>query len=105
MPLRCIQNVEVKQCSATGVPPQGFRCVANFYKKMYIRTLYLEKGNMLYFVIRIRNICRHARTHTHARTHRFIIDSFIQHVLCFVFICLHSYRARIYMQIHIYGHV
>jgi hypothetical protein len=35
----------------------------------------------------------------------FIIDSFIQHVLCFVFICLHSYRASIYMQIHIYGHV
>jgi hypothetical protein len=30
-------------------------------------------------------------------THWFIIDSFIRHVLCFVSICLHTYRARIYM--------
>jgi hypothetical protein len=37
--------------------------------------LYLEKGNILSFIIRIRN------THTH----RFIINSFIQHMLCFVF--------------------
>jgi hypothetical protein len=29
-------------------------------------------------------------------THWFIIDSFIQHVLCFVFMCLYSYRARIF---------
>jgi hypothetical protein len=33
------------QCSATGVPPQGFRCAANFYKKLHILTLYLGKGN------------------------------------------------------------
>jgi hypothetical protein len=26
------------QCYATCVPPQGFRCVANFYKKLRIRT-------------------------------------------------------------------
>jgi hypothetical protein len=34
-------------------------------------------------------------------THWFIIDIFIQRVLCFVFICLHSYRASIYMWIRI----
>jgi hypothetical protein len=33
------------QCDATGVPPQGFRCAANFGKKLHIRTLWLEKGN------------------------------------------------------------
>jgi hypothetical protein len=60
------------------VPPQGFRCTANFYKILYIRTLYFEKYNIL------------PVTHTH----RFIIDN-IQHVLCFVFICLHSDRANI----------
>jgi hypothetical protein len=74
-----------------GVTFRLYQCYANFYKKLCIRTLWLEKGNILSFTIRIRN------THTHW----FIIDSFIQHVLCFVFICLHSYRTRIYMQIHI----
>jgi hypothetical protein len=74
-----------RQCSATGLPPQGYVYTANFDKKLHIPMLYLEKGSILSFVIRIRN------------THRFIIDSFIQHVLRFVFVCLHSYRASIYM--------
>jgi hypothetical protein len=30
-------------------------CAANFYKKLFIRTLQLQKGNILHFVIRIRN--------------------------------------------------
>jgi hypothetical protein len=34
-----------------------------------------------------------------------IICSFIEHVQYFVFMCLHSYRASIYMYIHIYGHI
>jgi hypothetical protein len=34
-----------------------------------------------------------------------IINSFIRHVLRFVFTFPHSYRASIYMQIHINGHV
>jgi hypothetical protein len=29
----------LNQCSASGVPPQGFRCAANLYKKLNIRTL------------------------------------------------------------------
>jgi hypothetical protein len=51
------------QFSATGVPPQVFRCAANFYNKFYIRMLSLEKGNVLSFVIKIRY------THTHTYTH------------------------------------
>jgi hypothetical protein len=31
-------NLVLGQCSAACVPPQGFRCAANFYKKLYIRT-------------------------------------------------------------------
>jgi hypothetical protein len=73
--------MSLDQCSATVVPPQGFRCATNFYKKLYIHTLQLEKGNILSFVIRIRN------THTHW----FIIDNFIQHTSCFILIRLHSY--------------
>jgi hypothetical protein len=40
-----LQNTDVDQCSTTdvpwhtGVPPQGFSCAANFYKKLYIRML------------------------------------------------------------------
>jgi hypothetical protein len=60
----------VDQCYATSVPLQGFRCAANFYKKLHIHSLELEKRQIL----------------------SFIIDSFIQHVQCF-FMCLHSYRA------------
>jgi hypothetical protein len=64
----------LEQCSATGVLPQGVRSAANFYQKLYIRTLYFEKDNISSFVIKILN------THTHW----FIINSFIQHVLfCF----------------------
>jgi hypothetical protein len=78
--------VLLSQCSATGVPPQGFRCAANFYKKLHIRTFCYKMA--IYFLI-----IRNRITHTH--THWFFIDSFIQHVQCFVFICLHSYRASI----------
>jgi hypothetical protein len=54
------------QCSATGVPPQGLRLPRNFVR-LYIRTLYLEKGNILSFVIIIRNT--HTHTHTHTLVH------------------------------------
>jgi hypothetical protein len=26
----------IDQCSATGMPPQGYRCAVDFYKKLYI---------------------------------------------------------------------
>jgi hypothetical protein len=39
----------------TGAPPQGFRCATNFYKKLCIHKLQLEKGNILPFVIIICN--------------------------------------------------
>jgi hypothetical protein len=61
--------VPLRQFSATGVPPLGFRCAANFYKKLYIRTLSSEKGSILSFVIRIRNTHARAHTHTHTHTH------------------------------------
>jgi hypothetical protein len=32
-------SYSLEQCSATGVPPQGFGCAANFYKKLRIRTI------------------------------------------------------------------
>jgi hypothetical protein len=32
------------QCCATGVPPQRFRCAANFYKKLHIRTFCCKKA-------------------------------------------------------------
>jgi hypothetical protein len=72
----------IEQCSATGVPPQGFRCARIFIRNCVFARYSRKKDNILSFVI---------------HTHCFIIDSFIQHVLCFVFICLHSYRARIFM--------
>jgi hypothetical protein len=50
--------------------------------KLYTWTLESEK----------RNIC-------------FTIASFILHVLRSVLICPHSFKASIYMQIHMYGHV
>jgi hypothetical protein len=40
LPLQdCCSSLSLEQCSATGVPPQVFRCAANFYKKLYICTL------------------------------------------------------------------
>jgi hypothetical protein len=42
--------VYLEQCSTTDVPPQGLRYETNFYKKLYIRTLWLEKGYILSFV-------------------------------------------------------
>jgi hypothetical protein len=37
-------------------------------------------------------------------TRSFFIDRFIEGVVCFVFVCLHSYRSRIYV-LYIYGRV
>lgn len=54
-------------------------------------------------MIRIHKINRQTQTNRH--TCSFIMNSFIQHVLHFVSICLHIYGERIYMQIHIYSHV
>jgi hypothetical protein len=64
---------------------QGLRCAANFYKKLYIPTLQLQRGNVLCFVIRIRK---------KAPAHSFIISSSVQRVLRFVFVRLHSCRAN-----------
>jgi hypothetical protein len=75
--------------------PQCCRCAANFYKKFFVLPLQLQTGSSLFSVIRIRN------THTH----RYIIDSFVQRVLRFVFIRLHLSRASIYMYMHNYIHV
>jgi hypothetical protein len=44
-----------------------------------------------------------ARKYIRTHTHIFIVDSFTQRVLHFASICLYPYRARICMQIHIYG--
>jgi hypothetical protein len=56
----------------TGVPPQGFRCAANFYNKLYLYShVIVRKWQYLFFVIRIRNthMHTHTHTHTHTRTH------------------------------------
>jgi hypothetical protein len=66
-----------EQCSAasvlchTSMPPQGFRCAVNFYKKLYICMLYLEKGKISSFVITIHNTPSrmHAHAHMHTDTH------------------------------------
>jgi hypothetical protein len=92
---RTKKNSWLHQCSITSVLPQGFRCATNFYKKQDICTLHLEEGSILSFII---------RTHTHTHTHRIIITGFIQHVLFFVSICLRSYRARLFVKIHVYSH-
>lgn len=39
--IKTIQFSGVLRNRHTGVPPQGFRCAANFYKTLHIRTLQL----------------------------------------------------------------
>jgi hypothetical protein len=73
-------NVQQPVCchKVSGVPQIFIRnCIFAFYSWKKI----------IFSVFRIHN------THTQW----FIIDSFIQHVLSYVFICLHTYSARIYM--------
>jgi hypothetical protein len=80
-----------EQGSATGVPPQGFRCAPYFYKKLYIRKLQFEKDDILSFVIRIRN----AHTHTGS-------PSIVLFNMCYV---LFSYACILFGQGFIYRYI
>jgi hypothetical protein len=77
-----------------GVPRQGFRWAENFYKKSYIRTVLLAKGNILSFVIRIISASRHTQTLVHHRL-------FYPGCVTFFF----SYASILIRQCYIYGHV
>jgi hypothetical protein len=76
------------------VPPQGFRCAANFCKKLYVHLSWLEKHNVLSSCnqnSKCKHVCMHtrARAHTHAHTPHTHTHTHVCHSLfysvCYVF--------------------
>jgi hypothetical protein len=75
------------QCYATSVPPQGFRCSANFYKKFHIRKLQLEKIMSCLSPIDLFNTCNVALSY---------VRILIGHVLTCRYIFMNRFRIFAY---------